>query len=291
MEKSDSYIVEDRIVDRFDISLNRKPLALFLGAGVNHGVTKCPSWGELLKEVIRFSLNNYEILNSIDKNERKKIEQHLLNDCKEFNVYHQASVIKQWLGGQYITVLQNALYAKYLDMKCNVQWNKNNLLNDAPFLSNIAKLCLKANCISNNCKFVSSIVTYNYDDFLRLAIEQFKPAKEESEPSRKVFNVVAASHYDKSSKTSLPIYHVHGFIPSPDDYKNIGAKPSVVLSYDEYFQNMLDPYSWQTSTQLHFLRNYTCLFLGTSLTDWNMLRLISTAFTNNNNLDIYAMFS
>jgi len=48
----------------------------------------------------------------------------------------------------------------------------------------------------------------------------------------------------------------------------------VVFSYDEYFDKNADPLSWETTTPLHLLRNYCSLWLGASMTDWNMLRLL-----------------
>ncbi len=38
---------------------------------------------------------------------------------------------------------------------------------------------------------------------------------------------------------------------------------------------MLRPHSWQTTTQVHYLRSYNCLFIGASLSDINMTRLLS----------------
>jgi len=45
----------------------------------------------------------------------------------------------------------------------------------------------------------------------------------------------------------------------------------------EYLENMAQPYSWQTTTQLHFLRSHACLFVGSSMTDVNMLRMLQYA--------------
>jgi hypothetical protein len=77
-------------------------------------------------------------------------------------------------------------------------------------------------------------------------------------------------------KGTLPIFHVHGFLPQKT--RPLDPKMAlVVLSYEEYYQTMLEPFSWQTGVQLHFLRSFTCLFLGISLRDADMLRLLSHA--------------
>jgi hypothetical protein len=89
---------------------------------------------------------------------------------------------------------------------------------------------------------------------------------------------------------TFPIFHVHGFIPPPDQLQ-VAPAENVVLAYDEYFNNIMEPFSWQTTTQLHFLNNYNIIFLGASLEDWNMLRALSASQKYSCAVKRYALFT
>lgn len=263
-------------------SLDYKPLILFLGAGVNGGYTNSFSWNSLLEKILKFAMNNYEIQTNISHELRKDIED-IIKDSQDINTYHKASIIKTLLGDQYQSVIQNALYdIYYRDLAKNKIHEYRN--GNISYMSAIADLCCRySKCIA--------AVTYNYDDFLRATIEAGKEYYKENNRSNELtlfgaFNAINAGV--KKDNADFPIYHVHGYIPPPDEIVS-SKKSNIVLSYDEYFQNMLRPGSWQTTTQIHFLSNYTCLFLGASLNDWNMLRLISTAQEYTNETDIYTL--
>ncbi len=104
--------------------------------------------------------------------------------------------------------------------------------------------------IVNLCKsrWVRSILTFNYDEYLENAL---------------------------ADSVRIPIHHVHGAVRNSFQASTDGA--GIVLSMDEYFHNMAMPLSWQTTVQLHALINDACLFVGASLTDINMLRLLTYA--------------
>jgi hypothetical protein len=110
----------------------------------------------------------------------------------------------------------------------------------AKLLESVAALCRSGR--------VQSVVTFNYDELLEYRISKTK---------------------------NITVHHVHGVIPDVK-YKS-HATEEIVLSMDEYFHNMAKPFSWQTAIQLNALTGSPCLFVGTSLTDINMLRLLTYA--------------
>ena len=75
---------------------------------------------------------------------------------------------------------------------------------------------------------------------------------------------------------SLPCYHVHGLIASKDTAtrQTARAQGNFVFSEDEYHAEYSDPYKWSNMTQMSLLGRYTGLFVGLSLEDPNIRRLI-----------------
>lgn len=117
--------------------------------------------------------------------------------------------------------------------------------------------------ISAICRMVStrkieSIITYNYDDLIETALSQY--------------NIEVASLFSKSRslKEEIPVYHVHGLIPE----KTPDVQSTPVLSEEEYHAIYSDSYHWSNVEQLHALDRNTCFFIGLSMTDPNLRRLL-----------------
>ena len=82
------------------------------------------------------------------------------------------------------------------------------------------------------------------------------------------------SFVDKQAK--VDIYHVHGLLP----YDKFGEKKytdSLIFNESEYYYLYNNPYSWNISKQLHDFKFNACLFIGISLTDPDMKRLLELA--------------
>ena len=108
---------------------------------------------------------------------------------------------------------------------------------------------------------VRRIITYNYDDLLEQAIGDQRP-----------FSIIDGKN--RPSPGALPIYHVHGFVPRDDDPS---FEKNVVLSEDEYHLLYKEAFHWSNTEQIHALKNSTCFFIGLSLTDPNLRRLLDIA--------------
>lgn len=72
----------------------------------------------------------------------------------------------------------------------------------------------------------------------------------------------------------LPIYHVHGYLPRKGKLSEIN---NITFGESVYHQQYNDTYSWNNITQINKFRDNTCLFIGSSLTDPNMRRLLDIA--------------
>jgi len=106
-------------------------------------------------------------------------------------------------------------------------------------------------------------VTYNFDDLLE------KELTGTGDVFRSIFR-----EGDIPTNDELPIYHVHGFIPeSPEPYDHLDES-HLVFSEEGYHEIYVDSYHWSNLVQLNLFRETTCLFVGLSLTDPNLRRLL-----------------
>jgi hypothetical protein len=246
-----------------DLFSKNKPFVLFLGAGVNGDFHKM-MWADLLKYLLDSSMKilaTEEGLNTKEKDELLG-----MMESTRFSAYHKAMFIKKVLGENYIGYLQSYIYSN-----CNRHTIKQLLNESNPdntiFLAEIAKLIL-------NRDNIHAVVTYNYDNFLTETVKLLKQDYDSYPRKIECVDIYRSVQQKSHEGGKFPVYHVHGYIPPPDE-TIIQEPENVVLSMDEYFNNMIEPFSWQTTTQLYFLNNYNCLFLGASLDDWNMLRALS----------------
>lgn len=114
-----------------------------------------------------------------------------------------------------------------------------------------------------NISHIESIITYNYDDLLEQAIETKK----------------CHAVYDKSRPnegSEIQIYHVHGYLP------HTGRGSDIILGEKEYHKIYQEAYSWGNVEQLHALCRSTCFFIGLSMKDPNLRRLLDIAADGGN---------
>ena len=109
---------------------------------------------------------------------------------------------------------------------------------------------------------VDAVISYNYDDLLEKALQ---------------LEGIPFTPIDKSNRPhlgTLPILHTHGFIPieGDDDYER-----NVILSEDEYHDLYRNTYHWANVEQLHALTQTTCYFIGLSMRDPSLRRLLDNA--------------
>lgn len=107
----------------------------------------------------------------------------------------------------------------------------------------------------NKCT-IESIISYNYDNLV----------EQEVNKTNKCYPVYAKTRPVEGN--NYYIYHVHGFIP-----KN-GIWSDIVLGEREYHKIYQESYNWGNVEQLHALCRSSCLFIGLSMTDPNLRRLI-----------------
>jgi len=135
----------------------------------------------------------------------------------------------------------------------------------SPLLRELAKLCMP---LRTGPK-VHSVITYNFDDLLEQVLS------EEAVGHRSI-----CSSRQHPLETELPIFHVHGFIPQSTESFDGLKEGLLAFSEEGYHQLFRDPYHWTNVIQLQAFQQRTCVFVGLSLTDPNLRRLLEYAATS-----------
>lgn len=137
-----------------------------------------------------------------------------------------------------------------------------NAKESSPLLEELGQLC-----IPNRGKLgIRAIVNYNFDDLVEKNLRRMRVKY------RSIYSegVVPMSE-------ELGIYHVHGFIPQDKESYSKLTESLLVFSEEGYHKLMLEPYNWANIVQLNYMTNNTCVFIGLSMTDPNMRRLLEIA--------------
>ena len=117
-----------------------------------------------------------------------------------------------------------------------------------------------------NQENVKSVISYNYDTL----IEDFCNNK----LNYPCYSVYKNNH---NMPKSFPVYHVHGVIfRNNDSNKSEG----IVLGENNFHRVYSEVFDWSNVEQLHALTRCTCFFIGLSMKDPNLRRLLDIAQKN-----------
>ncbi len=288
-----------RLVD--DLNGKRKT-ALFVGAGINMSKDVKITWNALMDFLFQNALNYLSIERDIPASVSsilhnawdmpEKIDAETFKDWydmynsanAELNHLVKASIVKKLLGNGYVSSIQSFLYGrcnkKMIEEAFRTHYGKGQGYDqgDAPFytLYNIARMVMLLPSIE-------AVISYNYDNFLTEAINilyknpdlYFDGAELDMvKGNHRTIKDVASDLYDEKMRVdTVPVYHVHGFIPPPS-MPLPEEESHIVLSMDEFYETSRTSYSWQTATLMHYLCHNTCIFSGLSFTDINLQRMI-----------------
>ncbi|WP_447768059.1 TIR domain-containing protein [Pseudomonas kilonensis] len=220
-------------------------LTLVCGAGtsVKAGI---PVWSELLLSLLKSMIERLSKDHSLNLGS---------NAAEEFNKRHGASslilgkYLKNNLGNDFGKQVRDALYRKN------------------PTTCDLIDAIVDVSRPQRDGKPLDSIITFNFDALI-----------EESLSAANVQNRAIYTEAIKHDPNELPVYHVHGYLPRTG---KIPSDNDIVFSEDAYHGQFIDPFSWSNLIQLNKLTQNTCLFVGISLTDPNMRRLLDVAWRKN----------
>lgn len=307
-----------------------KQIVLFVGAGINCSKGVRLLWNQLIDNLFSNVLVRISMEKGLSKPENQTMHRafglekilseesigqsvypEILDDItlqnialQEFPLIVKASVIKSVLGDSYLSFIQDYIYGqcsrKIIKDAFESCYSNKRQTNTADMEKLMHSLYQTARMIIL-CRDIKAVVTYNYDNFLTCAINILLENKElyftdkelEIVESRRM-NVrdISGLTYEYALKDdTLFIYHVHGYIPPPSEADELRDR-SIVMSLEEYHEySMNDMAAWQTSTQIHFLSHYTCIFLGLSLSDITTQRLLHYVSKSGNKERLYQLFA
>lgn len=126
-----------------------------------------------------------------------------------------------------------------------------------------------ANVIRKNGSRVKSVITFNFDNVLEQNL---------------MIPHCSITDENRIDPGKFPVFHVHGFIPESP----IEKSSRIVFSEESYHEIYKSSYHWSNIEQLHALANTTCFFIGLSMIDPNLRRLLDIASERDKSFYHYA---
>ncbi len=228
-------------------------LCLVLGAGVSVD-SHIPQWSELISKLMIKVIQNKIIKG--DKFSEKQVDKlsSLALENQKTSPLIQMRFIKSALGINdidFISLVHETLYSKLIEYSTSI-------------LNSIKRLCrgISGEYADYSSAHIRKIITYNFDDVLEQLLKKDHIS----------FNVI----FDDNgiyNPECVNIYHVHGYMP----FISGSVKANIIFSEEDYHQIYNNMYHWSNIAQLNCFRENTCLFIGCSLTDPNIRRLLDAA--------------
>lgn len=241
MGSSSPFVLDEKSCLKAIRTIAQAPqVTIFVGAGV--GIeSNLPDWGVLVRRLLTEVGVEGEGLSPEDT--QKFVDWTITSE----SLIGAGAVAQTALGRTFHKKLTEALYRETDDPK------------PGETARAIAKLrsCWDAENIE--------VVTTNYDDILSTAIQEELQGSPISGVNGKVLRLTSDSPVPSNR---VAVRHLHGAVTSKGK-----TEGTVVLSEATYFR-MNDNSSWQERFVEERLKNSTCIFVGTSLTDPNLLRYL-----------------
>lgn len=236
------------------------PITIFLGAGVSASAG-LPIWSELLKRICTVFFVHWEWQLRNAKHEKALAPPRQLSIAFWESFFWTPSAIQaaeRFIQGSPIVAAQQIKNCvrdidwRYLVNK-SLYYGPGGIIRSSLF-ETLALLCAAPNAIQ-------AVVNTNYDSLFESYLDE----------KHVPFSVIWAADC-KCRVGSLPLYHPHGYMKWAG-----GPVAPLVLAEEDYLLHSNQPYYWPNVTQLSLLSRSTCTFVGHSLTDPNLRRLLRTS--------------
>lgn len=237
-------------------------LTLVCGAGISRD-SSIPDWNELLVNI----LNEAFFKENLNIPQSKVLAEDLISLMPQSNLI-LGKYLRLVLKDDFEKVVQKHLYSYYnqdRDFESSMMVQGQEIINYA-LETNMMKAIVELARPKRRGKCLESIITFNFDDLIECALSknniEYCPIWKEGQ----IYGMDA-----------LPIFHVHGFLPNQREIDS----PNLVFSEEAYHSQFIDPYSWSNLIQLNTFSANICLFVGLSLSDPNLRRLLDISWRRN----------
>jgi hypothetical protein len=256
---------------------------LYIGAGVQQSIG-LPGWHDLLARLtIKTLVDSTAYRNEKDRYRTSFSSKHLGRDTTEIRkavisynrpLLMMARAIKSRMRSVVRSSIADTLYwsgapAEYLFFEVIEGSARGRKPKDYPHIpsSELIRSLVSIAHPREGWAGVKAVVNYNYDDWLDLKIREAG-----------IKSVTVISGEKGYGQDELPCYHVHGVLPFWQYARNSGKFNSgnFLFSEDEYHDEYSNPYKWSNIVQTSLLSSLGGLFVGLSLEDPNIRRLVDT---------------
>lgn len=237
-------------------------LTLVCGAGISRD-SSIPDWNELLVNI----LNEVFFNEKLDIPESKIRAEDLISLMPQSNLI-LGKYLRLVLKNDFEKVVQKHLYSYYnqdRDFESTMMVQGHEIINYA-LETNMMKAIVELARPKRRGKRLESIITFNFDDLIECALSKHNIEYCSIWKEGQIYGIDA-----------LPIFHVHGFLPNQREIDS----PNLVFSEEAYHSQFIDPYSWSNLIQLNTFSANICLFVGLSLSDPNLRRLLDISWRRN----------
>jgi hypothetical protein len=168
----------------------------------------------------------------------------------------------------------NGLAARYSKRQAGSRFNR--IVHDCLYQDDLS---LSATVQAIAAAGIDNICTFNFDDLLEEAfqIDGLEP------------DIATPNEAFTSRERGIRIFHPHGFLSRFHEAGDIETA-KIVFSEDDYNALYSDPYSWANIAQLTLLCGFSVLFIGLSMQDPNLRRLIDVSRARGFNQQHFAVF-
>lgn len=265
LKKRDSSTIEESDTENkiclLKEALIDNQLTLVCGAGVSRD-SSIPDWNDLLVNIL-----NEVFFRSIELQESKPeiSGKDLLPLLPQSNLI-LGKYLRLILKDEFDKMIQKHLYLHYNQDREFEPWVQGTEPINYALETDMMKAIVELARPKRRGKRLESIINFNFDDLIEGALTKH--------------HIEYCSIW-KEGQThgidELPIYHVHGFLPNKRNFE----EPNLVFSEEAYHSQFIDPYSWSNLIQLNTFSTNICLFVGLSLSDPNLRRLLDISWRRN----------
>jgi hypothetical protein len=257
---------QNETLDELEASYQEGGLVLALGAGVSKGC-KLPTWGELLSRLAARNFGEGGV----------SLCQQLMDSGYSFPAIASILEAKSPSSSDFSELIREELYREFPFFPDGItKENRQDFIQfvnvNNPTLRAVASLLArrkdrKPAYVPN--PFIHGVVNFNLDAVLQTYVRAC------CYPDRILRTIERPSAGSKQGLVN--VYHMHGFLRF--DKKHIGdpkkEAPDIrVFTEQEYFNFFNQPNSLFNYTFLYLLREWSCLFIGMSMKDDNIRRLL-----------------